>query len=141
LLLCCSNDTQGLNGSLKFPDLTEAKYLDTLEYSVNHDDLDFSKLEKESHKFLQDKCEENEEGLEKYLIKSPDADTEIRGHSKNQESLFTLSNNDNLRGNANLPHHRKTHSKSKAQLDKCHTEGNKNTTINLKQSYEKYVIS
>jgi hypothetical protein len=80
-----------LNSSLKFPDLTEAKDLDTLEYSLNKEDLDFSKHEKENIEILTRKYDTKDGELAKYLIKSPEEEEPSFHNQKEQNSLFTLS--------------------------------------------------
>lgn len=84
-----------MNSSLKFPYLTEAKDLDTLEYSINKEDLIMAKLDYEGRLETEENHLVRETTLDKYLIKP---DTNQTQHpekaTKGNISLFTLSNND-----------------------------------------------
>lgn len=81
-----------MNSSLKYPDLTEAKDLDTLEYSLNKEDLSIMRLEQESQRILGENYQSKEKTLDKYFVKSAKTDKHSRKHTKNQTSVFTLSN-------------------------------------------------
>lgn len=81
-----------MNSSLKFPDLTEAKELETLEYSHNKDEIDLAKLEKEGLKLFES-FQSKDKTLEKYLPKSEEGLDQEINHAK-KESIFTLSNNE-----------------------------------------------
>lgn len=84
------NETSNLNSTLKFPDLTEGRELDTLEYSHNKDDLlSITKLEQESKRFFESN-RSKEQALDRYLAKTDDLTDNPPKHYKN-DSLFTLS--------------------------------------------------
>lgn len=70
LFIICRFDTNRLNSSLKFPDLTEARELDTLEYSHNKEELSISKLDNEARKLFQENYSSKERTLDKYLVKT-----------------------------------------------------------------------
>jgi predicted type IV restriction endonuclease len=86
------NDTSNLNSTLRFPDLTEARDLDTLEYSNNKDDLSISKLEQESKKLFESN-RSKEQALDKYLVYANDFQDEAPAHTK-KDSIITLLNQD-----------------------------------------------
>lgn len=89
-LMIYSNETSNLNSTLKFPDLTEARELDTLEYSHNKDDLlSITKLEQESKRFFESN-RSKEQALDKYIAKNNDLRDNPPTHNKN-DSIFTLS--------------------------------------------------
>lgn len=92
IILWNRNETSHLNSSLKYPDLTEAKDLDTLEYSLNKEDLSIMRLEQESQRILGENYQSKEKTLDKYFVKSAKTDKHSRKHTKNQASVFTLSN-------------------------------------------------
>ena len=60
-----------MNSSLKFPYLTEAKDLDTLEYSLNKEDLVIAKLEYDGRIETEENQLIQERTLDKYLMKTP----------------------------------------------------------------------
>ena len=81
-----------MNSSFKFPELTEGKELDTLEYSNNKEEIDIIKLEQEGMKLFES-FKSQDKTLDKYLPKSEEAPNENTEHMK-KESIFTLSNNE-----------------------------------------------
>ncbi|CAI2384382.1 unnamed protein product [Moneuplotes crassus] len=73
-----ANETSHFNSSFKFPELTEAKELDTLEYSHNKDELDLSKLENDRKKLFETQ-RSKEKTLDKYLVITEEDQPEEKG--------------------------------------------------------------
>ena len=94
-----------MNSSLKFPYLTEAKDLDTLEYSINKEDLIMAKLDYDGKIDIEENQLVRERTLDKYLIKTDNDNNRPSDIAlKNNISLFTLSNNiqNNINANKSL---------------------------------------
>lgn len=86
-----------MDSSLKFPDLTDGKDLDTLEYSHNKDDLSLSRLEMDGKRLIE-AYQSKEQTFDKYLMRTNDPEENNeetqKMEKKHKQSNFTLGKAD-----------------------------------------------